>query len=251
MENKIKPLIPVNPEGLDEIAESLLQNAPVEESGDNQTPPTNVPSGTIYVPSINLCVAKNRDLNGLSWDQATDKIYNQGVNIGGQRAEMPTPFEFMSYVKYLLSGKINGLPESERQTIIEDILKTGNYRGNWLNAKFVKQAQGFNNFGMETLTLDSSGKTVKRVAPLEQCLWQDGWADLNSFNNQGLLKKSYGSNYEQGKNVYFWYPRENAVARFIADSGRAGFYCYRNPTGTNASLGVRLVVRAKNNGGTK
>ena len=82
--------------------------------------------GYIYVPSIKLYVAKERSLNGLSWNQATDKIYNQGINVARQRAEMPTPFEFMSFVKYLLSGNINGLTESERQKIINDILKKFN-----------------------------------------------------------------------------------------------------------------------------
>ena len=83
-------------------------------------------NGYIWVPSIELYVAKERDLNGLSWNQATDKIYNQGINVAGQRAEMPTPLEFMSYVNYLLSGNIKGLPESERQDILNDILKIGN-----------------------------------------------------------------------------------------------------------------------------
>ena len=222
--------------------------SPVTVSPVQVAPPrTNAPNlnGYVYVPSINLYVAKNRDLNGLTWNQATDKIYNQGVNVAGQRAEMPTPFEFMSYLKHISAGPVKGLPESERQEIINDILKVGNYRGNWLNAKFVKRAKGFNNLGIETFSFDASGKATKNIIPLEQCLWQDGWADINSMNNQGLLTKSYGSSYEQGKNAHFWYPRENAVAVFDAGSDRANLSCDGDPDNSYFSLGVRLVVRPK------
>jgi len=208
-------------------------------------------NGYIYVPSIKLYVAKNRDLNGLKWNQAVDEIYKKGITVEGKRAEMPTPFEFMSYVKYLLSGKVNGLAESERKNILDDILKLGNYRGNWLNAKFVKNSKGFNGLGMEIAIFNSAGKADTKIEPLEQCLWQDCWADINSGNNQGLLTKQYGSSYKQGKNVYFWYPRETAVAGFDADSGRADLACDRDAGDSYPSLGVRFVVRAKNLGGVK
>lgn len=212
-----------------------------------EQPITNAPNldDYIYVPSINLYVAKERDLNGLTWDQAIDKIYTQGIKVAEKRAEMPTPFEFMTSIKYLLAGNIQGLAETERQAILDDILKVGDYRGNWLNAKFVKKAGGFNDFGIETSMFNSSGKPIKKIAPLEQCLWQDCWADVNSGNNQGLLTKCYGSSYEQGKNVYFWYPRKGFVARFVAGSDGAALGCYWRPDGSDPSLGVRLVVRPK------
>ena len=227
--------------------EKVLKGNSQTQVSEQTAPQVNAPDlkDYIWVPSIKLYVAKERDLNGLSWNQATDKIYNQGINVAGQRAEMPTPFEFISYLKYLLSGNIKGLAESERQNILNDILKIGKYIGNWLNAKFVEQNKGFNNFGIETLTLDSSGKPAKKVEPLEPCLLQDGWADINSGNSQGLLTKSYGSSYEQGKNAYFWYPRNTAVARWGAFSVRAGLYCDSGADYSYPALGVRLVVRPK------
>ena len=224
--------------------ERVLSGKTEEKTPETEQDISNVRdlNGFIYVPSIKLDVAKSRDLNGLSWNQAINEIYKKGITIEGQRVEMPIPFEFMSYVKYLLSGKISGLPEQERKNILDDILKLGNYRGNWLNAKFVKSKKGFNNLGIETFSLDSSGKAIKNVSPLEQCLWQDCWADINSGNNQGLLTKTYGSSYEQGKNVYFWYPRETAVARFDAYSDWASLGCSRDPAYSDSSLGVRACA---------
>ena len=213
-----------------------------EEEAQNSSENLN---GYIWVPSIKAHFAKNRNLNGLNWNQAVDKIYSQGIIVEGKRAEMPTAFEFMSYLKYLLSGNIKGLKEEERQDILNDILKTGGYKGNWLNARFVEHNKGFKNLGIETLELDSSGNARKKTEPLEQCLWEDCFADINSFNKQGLLTKPYGSGYEQGKNVHFYYPREESVARFDAGSGGAGLLCGRYPDYSSSSRGVRLIVRPK------
>ena len=220
------------------------QPDPVPEQTVPQISASNL-NGYIWVPSINLHFAKNRDLNGKTWNQAMDIIYNQGINVKGQRAEMPTPFEFMSCINYLSSGKVDGLSELERQDILNDILKLGSYRGNWLNARFVKLGKGFKNLGMEKVVFNSVGKRDIITKPLEQCLWQDGWADINSGNSQGLLTNEYGSGYEQGKNIYFWYPRETGVARFGAGSDGAGLRCDWGADFSNPSLGVRLVVRPK------
>ena len=106
--------------------------------------------------------------------------------------------------------------------------------------------------GIETATFNASGKLVRKTAPLEQCLWQDGLADVNFMNNQGLLTKSCGSNYEQGKNVYFWHPIDGRVTRFDADSDRANLNCNRDPDNSKSfskekdeisSLGIAQVTR--------
>ena len=66
----------------------------------------------------------------------------------------------------------------------------------------------------------------------------DGWAEL-SFSKQGLANKPSSKNsYVQGSNLYFWYPRENAVAGFCANSDGALLDCNRDPSFANSSLGV-------------
>ena len=246
MPNIIKPYI--KHEDLAKIAKEApivaeTTKTKTEQTPQIQTPQTQVDAQDIddfiYVPPINLYVAKERSLNGLKWNQTIDEIYTKGITIEGIRAEMPTPFEFMSFLEYLLSGRINGLAEKERKAIINDILKAGGYRGNHLNAKFI-EGTGFNNLGIETIILEPSGNPVKKTEPLLPCL-STGWADINSKNSQGLLTKPYGSSYEQGKNVYFWVPIIDSVARFRAGSGRAGLNCDRDPGYSGASLGVRFA----------
>ena len=229
-------------EGAMERALKSEQDTPHrEEEAQNSSENLN---GYIWVPSIKAHFAKNRNLNGLNWNQAVDKIYSQGIIVEGIRAEMPVAFEFMSGLIYVLNNKnIPGLSNSEREEFLKDILKTGGYKGNWLNARFVEHNKGFKNLGIETLELDSSGNARKKTEPLEQCLWENWFADINSFNKQGLLTKPYGSDYEQGKNVCFYYPRKGYVAWFDADSSGAGLSCNKYPDDSSSSLGVRLIVR--------
>ena len=124
----------------------------------------------------------------------------------------------------------------------------------WLNARFVK-GNGFNGFGLETVMGlgKREGKFEVDKAELEKCVWSDSYVDL-SFNNQGLANKpSKRQQYKKGKNIYFLYPRENAVAGFYANSDWAYLSCGRNPTLVNASLGVfgcAEGANAKNQGGS-
>lgn len=52
------------------------------------------------------------------------------------------------------------------------------------------------------------------------------FSGVDDFYIQQPLNKNKGHNY---------------VARFYASSGRAILYCYRNPSGSNTSLGVRFI----------
>src|SRR3989338_3676512 len=123
-QNKFIPLIPVNPQGLDDIAESLLSNS-------TQVPSTSAPNidGFIYVPSINLYVAKERSLQGLNWNDTHKKILSEGLG------RMPTPNETWELIKY---AKAN-LSNPELKNVYDDILKTtpqNTWHGEWQNAKF-------------------------------------------------------------------------------------------------------------------
>ena len=99
----------------------------------------------------------------------------------------------------------------------------------WLDAMFSLEN------GIWKITDKIQGK-----ADLADCLKEDGFADLDSLNNQKLPKKSSGKQeYSQLNNILFYHPSDGAVARFYANSGRAGLYCYRNRDLANDSLGVR------------
>ena len=58
--------------------------------------------------------------------------------------------------------------------------------------------------------------------------------DLLSCNEQGLPTK-------EGNDINYWYPRDSAVARFIAYSDWAGLDCLRDPQISDVALGVRLA----------
>ena len=84
------------------------------------------------------------------------------------------------------------------------------------------------------------------TTPLLPCLQKNCYADLRKINSQGLFTtEATKQEYIQGQTAYFWKPVNGYVARFVANSVRAGFSCLRDPDNSYASLGVRLVVRPK------
>ena len=91
-------------------------------------------------------------------------------------------------------------------------------------------------------------------------LVNDGYANISQRTNitsQGLCKVADSrTDYVKGENIYSWYPRNGAVARFCANSDRADLGCGRNPTNAIAGLGVRYARRVApsvvgKNGGKK
>lgn len=156
-----------------------------------------------------------------------------------------TPARFMLHLKNVNEalGERTALYDVSGNLIEGDRLSQYGQRLNrncwaWLNAGFEKGSSGLE---MVTITgLDAEGNPTRSTTPLETCLMEDGWADLESLNNQGLpTKKSpIGDKYEPGKTAYFCYPRSGAVSRFVAGSGRAYFNCVGDPTNHSDGLGV-------------
>ena len=196
------------------------------------SPLVNAPNldGYIFVPSIGLYVAKQRTHLGLNWNQTHEELQKENLR-------MPTIPQFLEYLKFLQNGYSD---RNEAEIILDDILKTGDYRGEWLDAKFTKPgADLFYNYEHYEHVLRKGLTTNCKCDKLEPCLKEDCWADIfGSANSQGLPTQKLGNNYEQGKNAYFWYPRENRVARFAANSDRANLYCDGIPTDAISSLGV-------------
>ncbi|MDO8517618.1 MAG: hypothetical protein Q7S33_05850 [Nanoarchaeota archaeon] len=190
-------------------------------------------NGFIYVPSIDLYVAKERSLLGKNWDDCHEQLQNNGER-------MPTIPEFWSFVDYLKTNYQNRI---EAQTILEDIFKIGIWRVEYLDAQFEKRKKEFFINSMHEL---KNGKLIpKYTEKLEDCLMEDCYADLNSINKQGLLtRKSQSQNYIEGSNAYFWYPRDKAVSRFSANSDRAFLYCNRDRSITDSEFGVRACREA-------
>ena len=234
MTQQYRPLIPVNPQGLDDIAEGLLNTSSPNVEANDFAPNKN---GFIYVPSINLYVSKERTLQNKNWNDTHKEVLRNGLG------RMPTPNETWELIKY---AKAN-LSNPELKNVYDDILKTtpqNTWHGEWQNAKFSEDKKI--KYVQRVISLDKQGELVYSPRErLDDYLIEDCWAEFNSTNKQGLLTRKHSSlSYAQGQNIYFYHPRNNSVARFGANSDGAYLNCGGNPSYSYSALGVRLVREA-------
>ena len=186
--------------------------------------------------------------NNLDYEKTHFKLLENGLY-------MPSPAIFMTHFNNVMnaynrkSKLVDGIGDEINGNELDDIYKhlTKNHIASygepdkagawaWLNSKFKNENKKWNVEIVEGI--DNQGNLIIKSSPLEDCLKEDCFVDLD-FNSQGLaIRKSKKQNYEQGKNIKFWYPRNGAVAMFIADSDRAGLYCSWDPGYSYPSLGV-------------
>ena len=262
MENRTRPLIPVNPENLDDVASGLLSGIPQGEGEQSKVSfPNNVnvvnPEKYIFLPAknysgnqsyTNTLLSLDRLHNGKNWFDAHKLLAAEG-------AYMPTIRQFVDFVKLLKSGSaLNGKGKPIDKAIInstlDDIFKLGNYGGRWLDADFKVVGNVLNmNYGHR---VDGSGLKYKHSEQLiSSTLMSDRkpGIDLTDWisraTNQGLPSQDA----IQG-DIWYYKPLadNNSVARFGADSGGAGLVCNGVPSYTDSSLGVHA---ARKIGGSK
>ena len=116
-----------------------------------------------------------------------------------------------------------------------------------LNAEFPGEQEsgtGFLGLDLAVITgFDSEGNPVISRSPLEDCLEQSCWAELESSNSQGLpTRESKIERYIPGKVIYFWHPMKGTAAGCDANSDRVYLNCVRNPDYSNSALGVFLCA---------
>jgi len=192
----------------------------------------------IYVPSVNLYVAKERALLNHNWYETHKKLDEQNLR-------MPTIPQFIEFLKHLRAN-----PTTENTSIYDEITeKRVPWRAEWLDAKFYNAALwvAYNHI------VDSDGKLVAQDhEKLEGHLIQDKkipeisleyW--LNNPTKQGLppIVAKHGD---------LWYrlPIAGAVAKFYIGYGAAGLACNSTPDSSGSGLGVRAVrTRTQNLGG--
>ena len=190
------------------------------------------------------------DANSKNHEDTHKFVLSQGLY-------MPTPRIFMAYFTSVVKAKNNksalldGNGNEIKGKELDDIYKhlTTNHISSygingkegawtWLNARFVP-GSGFNNMDLETvISLNKDGSLEARKESLTACILENCYAGMD-FNPQGLaVKKAGKQKYEQGQNIYFWHPRENAVARFYASSDWAFLDCNWSPQFSSSALGV-------------
>lgn len=159
---------------------------------------------------------------------------------------VPTPAIFMPHYKNVndvqqgrgvLYDSSGNLIEGKR---LDSYAKRLNHNCEvWLNASF-RKGTGF--LGLDLLIikgLDKEGNPVMENMPLEHCLKEQCYADLESLNSQGLpRRKSETQDFRAGKNFCFWPPSEGGAVRFDAGSVVAILNCDIHPGYLVPSLGV-------------
>jgi hypothetical protein len=185
-------------------------------------------SGYIFVPSTGIYMAKERTHLGLNWYQTHEELQKENLR-------MPTIPEFIEYLKFLDSGYSD---RNEGQLILDEIKTVRNpWRSEWLDARFEKVKRKMHIHSMHKY---SNGNLVSSKSEvLEKCLMKDKTPgiDLDNWLNNSTPQGLPDENTPVGE-LYFWYPREGAVAGFVADSDWAGLSCGGSPACTIPSLGV-------------
>lgn len=248
-----RPLVPVNPNGLDEIARSLLEDTITtneEETKKLELKANMNPSDYIQIPGTNVVIAKYQSLNKSNWEESHFKLNENGLY-------MPTPNLMTRHLVNVINaakGKStlydaqgNPILRDEVQELYQYLTKDGHGGGvwTWLDAKFVKVPSGAP--GQLELCLETDYRTITKgrkkelqgkQSSLQSYKEEDCFVGLD-FNSQGMpIKISPNQKYEQGDNIYFYHPRANCVARFWAGSDRADLSCVGGPAVSFARLGV-------------
>jgi curved DNA-binding protein CbpA len=195
-------------------------------------------NGFIYVPSINIYVAKERTLYGKDWNQCHEELGKQGLR-------MPTLHEFFSFIDYLKTSYQN---RKEAEAILDDVLKAEKWGAEWLDAYF------------ENGLIYTHNKSKKEK--LENCIKEDedSYVELE-FNRQGLpISRSSNQRYIQGKNIRYWSVitgigeknnrhwmfMDGRVATFgteLAGEDFASLYCHSDPEYAAPIIGVRPCTK--------
>jgi len=182
--------------------------------------------------------------NGKNYLDTHVEVLTAGLTI-------PTPKQFLTQLRNVNQALENKLPlynangELIEGQELQDYANTLNHDcWVWLNASF-KKGKGYLGLDLVTITGLENGKPVYQREPLQECLSEECYADLDSINSQGLpTQKSPIQKYESGKSIYLWHPRQDSASRFNASPGNADLYCSRVPLYSDSRLGVRHVREA-------
>jgi len=167
----------------------------------------------IYVPSINIYVAKKRTHFNKTWKYCWTKLQKENY-------KMLKINEFREFLKYLISAPNN----QEYKNIFNEITEVRTpWRAEWLDANFKVKNKGLLKKDELYILTENKSKEEK----LEDCLMEDktpginleDWINGKNITSQGLPNKNI-----QSGNLYYWKPGSdnNPVARFSAGVDGAG-----------------------------
>lgn len=220
---------------------------------DDNPPRVGLTKGWLYVPSIGMEFSPTLEGLKSNWYDAHKLVKSKGL-------VMPSPAETWALI---FEAKAQLKNNSEFRKIYEFFTRKtrgDSWHSEWQDAYFVQKGKKMYMHRLEGFKPNGDVILDKGIDITGTYLTSDCYADISQRANitpEGLCKvKDSRTSYVKGENIYSWYPRNGAVARFYANSDRAGFLCGRNPTNAGASLGVRFARRvapsvAQKNGGKK
>ncbi len=182
-------------------------------------------------------------IGNINWEEAIKLNLTLGNITLSPRQGMDLMLDLRKAIKgskKIYDGKGNEIDTPKLKIVYNEIwAKRDPWRGEWLDAKF-RTSGG--DLGMLSLHAISGNKIVPHyVMALEDHVREDSYVSLTRINNQGLPTVAN----ENVTPLFFYYPKIEAVAWFVADSDRADLSCDRVPSGRYDGLGVR-AVREKN-----
>ena len=193
-------------------------------------------SNFIYVPSLNLYVAKERKLHNKNW-------FDSHKELQSNKERMLIIPEFIEFLNYLKSSN-----NQEYLEIYNDITKVKSpWRAEWLDANFKVKNNKLNiNYNH---ILDENGTLVAHDSKVldKKTLMSDKTPgiSLDNFLESNHTSQGLPNTKVKSGDLYYWYPRSdnNSVARFGAVGDRAGLDCGRYPSFRYSDLGVRASRR--------
>jgi len=191
-----------------------------------QNPIMNSTEDFIYVPSINLYVAKQRTLLNSNYNECQESLHKENSKM----LTIPEFKEFLNYTKDNFLDIYNEITEIRNP-----------WRSEWLDADFKVENRDLfvhyhvfenNNIVRKKEKLDKDILMEDKTPGISL----DGW--LKDSIKQGLPKQNIASG-----NLYYWFPRSdnNSVAWFSAAVDGAYLVCDRSPSVRGSSLGVRAA----------
>ena len=206
-------------EGLDKLGVSYT---PVKGSNSRN------PSDFIYVPSINLYVARERTLRGKNWFESHKELQNN-------EERMLTIPEFIEFLKYI---------KENHEDIYNDITEVrAPVRAEWLDADF-KMKNG--NLYINSNHVYQNGILVPQTSEILRAntlmknktpgISLEDW--LENPTRQGLPSKKTKSG-----DLYYRHPMNDnsSIAKFDADSYSVYLSCNKYPFYGGQDLGVRAA----------
>lgn len=231
---KITYQIIIKPEGkpgklaLQSVEEqSLLPEHQVVEDPKNWIIlPTNNKVGNSSYP--NILVSTERFHSNKNWNECQSLLHNE-------QEFMLTIRQFIDFIKLLRSGNVkyaDGTKLNKRKInkILDEILKVKSpWRAEWLDAKFSKSED---KLVITYHKIKDDGVIEEFTEELKDCLILDKTPgiDLNHWLSNSTSWGIPKNNISNG-NLYYWYPRDGAVARFGVNSDRADLNCIWGSSG--------------------